>query len=87
LASGSLIAGRLTLDAGAVQAVQDRKSLLAVGVRRIKGEFGKREVIELLNTQNETIAIARVKHDAATIAENLNTQNFEIAHADDIVLL
>jgi len=75
------------LDAGAVQAVKDRKSLLAVGVRRIKGEFGKQEVIELLNGQNETIAIARVKHDAATISANLNTQNFEIAHADDIVLL
>ncbi|MDZ4683134.1 MAG: glutamate 5-kinase [Saprospiraceae bacterium] len=87
LASGSLVSGRLTLDAGAVQAVKDRKSLLAVGVRRIKGEFGKQEVIELLNGQNETIAIARVKHDAATISANLNTQNFEIAHADDIVLL
>lgn len=87
LASGTLIAGRLLLDTGAVQAIQDRKSLLAVGVRKIKGDFGKQEVIELLNSQNETIAIARVKHNAATIEENLNTQNFEIAHADDIVLL
>ncbi len=87
LASGSIITGKLTLDAGAVRAVQERKSLLAVGVRRIKGEFGKHEVIELLDAQQETIGIARVKHTAAVIEENLNTQNFEIAHADDIVLL
>ncbi len=87
LASGTVIAGRLTLDAGAVKAVQARKSLLAVGVRRIKGTFEKHEAIELLDGQGETIAIARVKHNATAISENLNTQNFEIAHADDIVLL
>lgn len=87
LGSGSLIAGRLVLDAGAVQAIQQRKSLLIVGVRRVKGVFEKHEVIELLDGQNQVVAIARTKHNSATIAENLNAQNFEIAHADDIVLL
>lgn len=87
LGSGSLIAGRLVLDAGAVLAIQQRKSLLAVGVKKVKGTFDKQEVIELLDSQNRVVAIARAKHDAATIAGFLNTQNVEIAHADDIVLL
>ena len=87
LLSGSLIAGRLTLDAGAVKAIQQRKSLLAVGVSRVKGPFEKSEVIELLDTQGRVIAIARTRHDASTITQHLHTQNFEIAHADEIVLL
>ncbi len=87
LGSGSLIAGQLVLDAGAVRAVQQRRSLLAVGVRRVKGEFEKNEVIELADNQQNIVAIARTKHNATTIAANLTTQNFEIAHADDIVLL
>lgn len=87
MGSGSLIAGRLVLDAGAVQAILQRRSLLAVGVKKVKGSFDKMEVIELLDTQNRVVAIARTRHDAAAITTNLTTQNFEIAHADDIVLL
>lgn len=87
MGSGSLIAGRLVLDTGAVQAVLQRRSLLAVGVKRVKGTFDKMEVIELLDSQNRVIAIARTRYDAQAISDNLSTQNFEIAHADDIVLL
>jgi glutamate 5-kinase len=87
LGSGSIIAGRLILDPGALAAVQQRKSLLAVGVRKVKGEFDKGDVIELSDSQSNVIAIARVKHTAEAIRQNLRTQNFEIAHADDIVLI
>lgn len=87
LGSGSIIAGRLTLDPGALQAVQQRKSLLAVGVRKVKGDFDKSDVIELADSQANVIAIARVKHTSEAIRQHLQTQNFEIAHADDIVLI
>ena len=87
LGSGSIIAGRLTLDPGALQAIQQRKSLLAVGVRKVKGVFEKGDVIELSDYQSNIIAIARVKHHSEAIQQNLQTQNFEIAHADDIVLI
>jgi glutamate 5-kinase len=87
LGSGSLIAGRLALDAGAVQAVQQRKSLLAVGVRSVSGTFDKGDVIELLDEHGEVIAIARSRHSAGIIVENLRSKNFEVAHADDIVVL
>lgn len=87
LGSGSLIAGRLTLDPGAIRAVRDRKSLLAVGVRKVKGDFEKGEVIELADSQAQVVALARVRHPAVTIRANLLTQNFEIAHTDEIVLI
>ncbi len=87
LGSGSLIVGRLTLDPGAAKAIQNRKSLLAVGVRKVKGEFEKGEVIELADSHNDVLALARVKHSAAIIRENLLAQNFEIAHTDEIVLI
>ncbi len=87
LGSGSLIAGRLTLDAGAVRALQARKSLLAVGIRRVKGNFEKNEVIELADGHAQVIAVARSNFDATFIEANLSTQNLEIAHADNIVLL
>jgi glutamate 5-kinase len=87
LGTGSIIAGRLTLDPGALVAIQHRKSLLAVGVRRIKGDFEKGDVIELVDYQSNIVAIARVKHTSTHIRENVLSQNFEIAHADDIVLI
>jgi glutamate 5-kinase len=87
LGSGSLIAGRLTLDPGATAAIGQRKSLLAVGIRRVKGDFEKGDVIELADAQGQVVAIARVKHPTEAVQANLQTPNFEIAHADDIVLL
>jgi glutamate 5-kinase len=87
LSSGSLIAGRLTLDAGAVAALLRRSSLLAVGIQKVKGTFGANEVIELADPRGQVIGVARTRHDAQAISANLLTQNFEVAHADDIVLL
>ena len=87
LGSGSLIAGKLTLDAGAIKAIQQRKSLLAVGIKKVKGDFEKGDVIELCDHQANTIALARSKHAAHWIREHLNTQNIEVAHADEIVVI
>jgi glutamate 5-kinase len=87
LATGSLISGRLYLDAGAVKAIQARKSLLAVGVKRVKGDFEKGDVIELCDAQAQTFALARAKFSAADIAAQLHVPNVEVAHADEIVLI
>ena len=87
LVSGSLIAGKLILDAGAVKAIQQRKSLLAVGIKKVKGDFDKGDVIELCDHQSNTIALARTKYTSGTIQENLSTQNMEVAHADEIVVI
>jgi len=87
LASGSLIAGKVQVDAGAVVALSNRKSLLAVGIRKVIGSFEKGEVFEILDEMKNVIAIARARESSTVISENLKTQNFEVANADEIVVL
>lgn len=86
LGSGSLIAGIVQIDVGAEKALQKRKSLLAVGVKKVIGNFEANEIIQIQNELSEQIAVARVNFSSNTIVENLKTQNFEIAHVDEIVL-
>ncbi len=83
LAAGSLIAGKVVLDKGAEKAIQQRKSLLSVGVKEFIGDFTKGEVIELLNLDKQLIAIARTSNSRKAI----ESQSGEVAHADDIVLV
>lgn len=87
LGSGSLAAGSLQIDTGAVRALQKRKSLLAVGIKEVVGSFEAGEVIEITDESELPIAVARAKESSEIIAQNLKTQNFEVANADDIVLL
>lgn len=86
LGSGSLISGIVKVDLGAEKAILKRKSLLAVGVKKVEGEFEANEIIQIQNEKGEQIAVARANFSSKTIVENLNTQNFEIAHADEIVV-
>ncbi len=87
LGSGSLAVGRLQIDAGAVQALQNRKSLLAVGITAVVGDFEAGEIIEIIDGQRLAMAVARARVPSETIAQNLKTLNFEVANANDIVLL
>lgn len=87
LGSGGLASGRLKVDLGAVKALEKRKSLLAVGIIEVIGEFESGEIIEICNPDYETIAMAKAKETSEDIVANLKTINFEAAHANDIVLL
>jgi glutamate 5-kinase len=87
LASGSLAAGRVHIDAGAVAALQRRSSLLAVGVRKVTGQFAAGEVVEIVGEHALPIAVARLRIGSEQLAAQLQTQNLEVAHANDIVLL
>jgi glutamate 5-kinase len=84
LASGSLIAGKVVLDKGAVKAIQNRKSLLSVGVTEYLGEFDKGEVIEILDVQKNPMAVARARYSKSELQQA--NQGMEVAHADDIVI-
>lgn len=84
LASGSVSTGQVILDDGAVTAIRNRKSLLSVGVKAIKGEFQVGEFIELLNAKKESIAVAKSKFASVDFDKETSVL---IAHADDIVLL
>jgi glutamate 5-kinase len=84
LGSGSLVAGRITIDEGAAQALQNRKSLLAVGIKNVSGDFEAGEVVELLDVEGSLLAVAKARESSVVIAQNLRTQNFEVANANDI---
>lgn len=84
LATGSLIAGKVVLDKGAVKAIGQRRSLLSVGVLEYLGDFEKGEVIELLDPAKIPVAVARARCSKTDLENNLSS--IEVAHADDIVL-
>ncbi|GAB2561683.1 glutamate 5-kinase [Spirosoma aerophilum] len=87
LASGSLAVGQIQIDAGAVRALKQRRSLLAVGVRTITGEFTTGEMIEITAEDQTTVAVARARISSESLSQQLNQQNVEVANANDIVLL
>lgn len=86
LASGSITIGSLQIDKGAEKALLDRKSLLTVGVRNVKGSFSAGEVVQLINEEENIIGVAKVKLDAVEMTEQLSAKNALAAHADDIVI-
>ncbi len=86
LGSGSLIQGKIMIDAGACKAVQKGKSLLAVGVKKVMGNFQANEIVQIIDETENQIAVARSQHSASEVTANLKTINFEIAHADHIVV-
>ncbi|WP_119080291.1 glutamate 5-kinase [Chitinophaga alhagiae] len=87
LASGSLVTGRVLVDAGAQQALLKRHSLLAVGVTAIQEKFERGEVVEIADEKNNVIAVARAKVSSDMLDGNGRAKKLEVAHADEIVLL
>lgn len=65
LASHLQMRGRLHLDAGAVDKLRrEGKSLLAVGVTKVEGEFRRGEVVVCLSPEGEEIARGLVNYNA-----------------------
>lgn len=84
LASGTLVAGALQLDQGAVQAVRRGNSLLAVGVEKVLRGFQAGEVFHLKTSKGQVFAIAKAK--VAFDQQDVQKQNLEVANSDDIVI-
>lgn len=87
LASGSLVSGYAQVDDGALTAIQNRKSLLAVGVSNIVEHFEVGEVFQIVDQEGTIHAIAKAKVDSKSLLDQTNRKNLEVANADDIVLL
>jgi glutamate 5-kinase len=88
--------GRLTLDAGAVAAVvQRRMSLLPAGVTAVAGDFYSGEPVDLVDPDGLVVARGLVGYDAADLPQMLGRKTRdlpadyrrEIVHRDDLVLL
>ncbi|GAO43208.1 glutamate 5-kinase [Flavihumibacter petaseus] len=86
LASGSVTLGTITVDKGAAKALQNRKSLLTVGIREVDGKFIAGEVVQLKDEDRTLLGVAKSKLDATLLREQLTHKNVVAAHADDIVL-
>ncbi|MDE2487658.1 MAG: glutamate 5-kinase [Alphaproteobacteria bacterium] len=96
--AGSLApAGAVVVDAGAAAAVRRGKSLLAAGVRRIEGRFGKGDAVIIRDEAGDEIARGLVRYDAADAARicGLKSDAIEpelgytagpLVHADDLAV-
>ncbi|WP_256006176.1 MULTISPECIES: glutamate 5-kinase [Pedobacter] len=87
LASGSLVTGRLMIDSGACEAIRKRKSLLAVGLKSVIAHFSDGEIFEIVDEQEQIVAVARARMSSERFTSELKKHNLEIANASDIVIL
>lgn len=81
----------IRLDAGAARAIKERKSLLAVGVKWVCGNFHEKESVELLDEESEVIALGLPSLSSRKLTTLVRAEgkpyNVEIMHADNIRLL
>ena len=90
--------GALVIDAGAVAALRDGKSLLPAGVRAVEGQFGKGDAVVVLGEDGREVARGLARYDAAE-AERIRglrsagieavlgyTAGPTLIHADDLAL-
>jgi glutamate 5-kinase len=100
LASHLQVKGHLILDAGAEKVLlQSGKSLLPVGVKKVKGTFRRGDLVACLNEASKIIAHGLVNYDSdeaallagkpsAKISEVLGYEGeVELIHRDDLVVL
>ena len=76
--------GALVVDAGAAAALRKRKSLLAVGILRIKTPFVKGEMIDIEDEEGQVLAMAKSRITAQEAATK--QPSLIVAHANDIQL-
>ena len=86
LASGSVTIGGVYIDKGAAKALQSRKSLLTVGIRKVKGNFVAGEVIRLMDEEETIVGVAKARLSGTEISKQIAHKNIIAAHADDIVI-
>lgn len=86
--------GAVVIDAGAEEALKQRKSLLLVGVTEIKGDFKPDEIISIENAAGQIVACGLVGFSADTLRatkakQQPNGQRLEkpVVHANKLKLL
>ena len=99
LADHLQLAGKLTLDQGAIQALRQGKSLLPVGVREVHGDFERGAAVACLDESGREIARGLcnygssevrliAKHSSSDIEDILGyMEEPELIHRDNMVCL
>lgn len=95
--AGELGLGGITVDAGAARALRERKSLLVVGVRGVRGSFDAKELVEVFDEAGTDLGCGIVEYGAAdleralTLAKTSRSQlrkdfSREVIHSDNLSL-
>lgn len=85
LLAGATTSGKVTVDAGAAEAVKKRKSLLFVGVINVYGEFKKGDTLEIYDTEGNKIGIGISNYGSDKIEKEKHTK--PLIHADNLKVL
>lgn len=87
LAHALLPKGTLHLDAGAERALTlQGASLLAVGVRAVEGQFGRREAVRLVASDGRELGRGLASLGSGELAELIGCAGVEVVHRDHLVL-
>lgn len=81
-------AGSIEIDSGAVTALKNGKSLLAVGVKNVNGQFNKKEIVEIVDKENRGVAFGIVDYSSAEINDMLRTnrvKDVQLMHTDNMI--
>ncbi len=63
--------GLITIDNGAVEALESGKSLLFPGITSTKGNFEEKEIVEIVSKSGQSIAYGKVNYSASDIQKAL----------------
>ncbi|MEQ1687606.1 MAG: glutamate 5-kinase [Sphingopyxis sp.] len=75
------VVGSLTIDAGALAALNSGASLLAVGVRTVSGPFERGDIVAILGPDGNTIAHGLAEYDASDAAKIIGLGREGVAEA------
>jgi glutamate 5-kinase len=83
------VKGKLIIDNGASLALNNRKSLLAVGIKQVEGSFKHGEVVEICLENKTIIAKGISLFDNMQIKKFIDKEHVKnqvVVHANDIVI-
>lgn len=87
LAHALLPKGSLHLDAGAERALtRQGASLLAVGVRAVEGDFGRREAVRLVASDGRELGRGLATLSSRELRELMGQAGVEVVHRDQLVI-
>ena len=81
---------RLVVDVGAARALRERKSLLAVGVRRALGSFNSQDIVEIIAGDGNTIGYGVTNYGAEEIRSAISGKaklDREVIHTNNLRLI
>ncbi len=74
MTTAAIIKGTLTIDQGAEKALKEKKSLLAVGIQSIEGNFKKRDVVIIQNCEKSRIGAGLVNYPSDQVRKMVKSK-------------